>query len=285
MKLSAVCCGRNDNYGGHFLESALYSLNSMLKTFDEVVYVDWNTEEGKKIVTDELHLENRDKLRVFHITPDLVKKITNGTPTPPMCEVLARNIGIRRATGDIIFSVNLDLIISTREQIDLMCQKLEMGDMITLTKQDVELEDLKKHFGDKTDIQHLMPVIFGVWPIQKRLMIPILSMNKELMLKQPEDNHHVCASIIQACGDFQVAHRETWFKIKGFEENMTKRLYHDTNVQYKVIMSGGKILASNTPHIYHIEHDRNNSPENTNIIKHSYPSTNDEEWGSVKYIS
>jgi hypothetical protein len=282
MKLSAVCCGRNDNYGGHFLESALYSLNSMLKTFDEVVYVDWNTEEGKKIVTDELHLENRDKLRIFHITPDLVKKITNGTPTPPMCEVLARNIGIRRATGDIIFSVNSDLIISTREQIDLMCQKLEVGDMITLTKQDVELEDLKKHFGDETDIQHLMPVIFGVWPIQKRLMIPILSMNKELMLKQPEDKHHQCASIIQACGDFQVAHRETWFKIKGFEESMTKRLYNDTNVQYKVIMSGGKILASNTPHIYHIEHERNNSPENTNIIRHSYPSTNDEDWGSIE---
>tara|TARA_B110001452_G_scaffold137529_1_gene114322 strand:- start:42 stop:815 length:774 start_codon:yes stop_codon:yes gene_type:complete len=256
----------------------------MLKTFDEVVYVDWNTEEGKKIVTDELQLENRDKLRVFHVTPDLVKKITNGTPTPPMCEVLARNIGIRGATGDIIFSVNLDLIISPREQIDLMCQNLKMGDMITLTKQDVELDDLKKHFGDETDIQHLMPIIFGVWPIQKRLMLPVLSMNKELMLKQPEDNHHVCASIIQACGDFQVAHRETWFKIKGFEESMTKRLYHDTNVQYKVIMNGGKILASNTPHIYHIEHERNNSPENTNIIKHSYPSTNDEEWGSIKYI-
>lgn len=283
MKLSAVCCGRNDNYGGHFLESALYSINSMLKTFDEVVYVDWNTEEGKKIVTDELHLENRDKLRVFHVTPDLVKKITNGTPTPPMCEVLARNIGIRRATGDIIFSVNSDLIISPREQIDLMCQNLKMGDMITLTKQDVELDDLKKQFGDETDIQHLMPIIFGVWPIQKRLMLPVLSMNKELMLKQPEDKHHICASIIQACGDFQVAHRETWIKIKGFEENMTKRLYHDTNVQYKVIMNGGKILASNTPHIYHIEHERNNSPENTNIIKHSYPSTNDEDWGSIKY--
>jgi len=144
MKLSAVCCGRNDNYGGHFLDSALYSINSMLKTFDEVIYVDWNTEEGKKIVTDELHLENRDKLRVFHITPDLVKKITNGTPTPPMCEVLARNIGIRKATGDIIFSVNPDLIIAPREQIDLMCQNLKMGDMITLTKQDVELDDLKK---------------------------------------------------------------------------------------------------------------------------------------------
>jgi hypothetical protein len=283
MKLSAVCCGRNDNYGGHFLDSALYSINSMLKTFDEVIYVDWNTEEGKKIVTDELHLENRDKLRVFHITPDLVKKITNGTPTPPMCEVLARNIGIRKATGDIIFSVNPDLIIAPREQIDLMCQNLKMGDMITLTKQDVELDDLKKQFGDETDIQHLMPIIFGVWPIQKRLMLPVLSMNKELMLKQPEDKHHICASIIQACGDFQVAYKNTWYEIRGFEEAMTRRLYHDTNVQYKVIMNGGKILASNTPHIYHIEHERNNSPENTNIIKHSYPSTNDEDWGSIKY--
>ena len=80
MKLSAVCCGRNDNYGGHFLESALYSLNSMLKTFDEVVYVDWNTEEGKKIVTDELHLENRDKLCVFHVTQILWKKLPTGHP-------------------------------------------------------------------------------------------------------------------------------------------------------------------------------------------------------------
>jgi len=282
MKLSAVCCGRNDNYGGHFLESALYSLNSMLKTFDEVVYVDWNTEEGKKIVTDELHLENRDKLCVFHVTPDLVEKITNGTPTPPMCEVLAKNIGIRRATGDIICCVNLDVIVPPREHIDLMYQKLEVGDMITLTKQDVELDDLKKQFGDETDIQHLMPIIFGVWPIQKRLMLPVLSMNKELMLKQPEDKHHICASIIQACGDFQVAHRETWFNIKGFEESMTKRLYNDTNVQYKVIMAGGNILASNTPHIYHIEHERNNIPENTNIIRHSYPSTNDEDWGSIE---
>ena len=121
MKLSAVCYGRNDNYGGHFLESALYSINSMLKTFDEVVYVDWNTEEGKKIVTDELHLENRDKLCVFHVTPDIVEKITNGTPTPPMCEVLAKNIGIRRATGDIICCVNLDVIVPPREHIDLYC--------------------------------------------------------------------------------------------------------------------------------------------------------------------
>ena len=34
-------------------ERANYSINSMLETFDEVVYVDWNTEDGKNILTEE----------------------------------------------------------------------------------------------------------------------------------------------------------------------------------------------------------------------------------------
>ena len=50
MTVSAIICGRNDNYGGHLIERATYSIYSMLDTFDEVIYVDWNTESGKKIL-------------------------------------------------------------------------------------------------------------------------------------------------------------------------------------------------------------------------------------------
>ena len=96
MKLSAVCCGRNDNYGGHLLESAVYSLNSMLQSFDEVIYVDWNTEEGKKTVAAELEskLTNIDRLRVIEVTPAQVKKIMGDAPVQPMCEVMARNLSL-----------------------------------------------------------------------------------------------------------------------------------------------------------------------------------------------
>ena len=59
MTVSAIICGRNDNYGGHLIERATYSINSMLDTFDEVIYVDWNTESGKKILTDELNIKDR----------------------------------------------------------------------------------------------------------------------------------------------------------------------------------------------------------------------------------
>ena len=78
MTISAIICGRNDNYGGHLIERATYALNSLLETFDEVVYVDWNTDEGKKILTDEIEIKDRTKLKVITINPERVKELTNG---------------------------------------------------------------------------------------------------------------------------------------------------------------------------------------------------------------
>jgi len=36
MKLSAVICSRNDNYGGNLIERATYCFNSMVDCMDEV---------------------------------------------------------------------------------------------------------------------------------------------------------------------------------------------------------------------------------------------------------
>lgn len=43
MKITAVIVSRNDNYGGHLNERATYALNSAINTYDEVIYVDWNS--------------------------------------------------------------------------------------------------------------------------------------------------------------------------------------------------------------------------------------------------
>jgi hypothetical protein len=43
MKITAVVVSRNDNYGEHLLERATYALNSAINTYDEVIYVDWNS--------------------------------------------------------------------------------------------------------------------------------------------------------------------------------------------------------------------------------------------------
>ena len=286
MKISAVICGRNDNYGGHLNESATYSINTILETFDEVIYVDWNTEYGKSILTDNLKLKNREKLRVITVTPSMCEEFMgkeNYNKGQKMCEVLARNVGIRRATGHIIVDTNIDVIVPPRKYLDLLLKELKQMEMITIAKQDVELSDLDKQFGKDSinwpEFQSLMPLLFGNWPISKRLMSPYLAINKDILDKIPVQNHHTVASIIMACGDFQIAHRDTWWKIRGFEESMIKRLYIDTSVQYKVIMAGGSVRATNFPPVYHIEHHRDNNPSVQNSIEMNNTTTNPTTWG------
>jgi|TARA_B100002019_G_scaffold293524_1_gene321931 hypothetical protein len=279
MTISAIICGRNDNYGGHLIERATYSINSLLETFDEVVYVDWNTEHGKKILTDELEIKDRSKLKVITITPDKVKELTNGEKIQPMCEVLSRNIGIRNTTGDIIVSTNIDIIAPPRNQLDLVVSNLKPMELLTITRKDIELSDMNKAFNTIPFRNERMSLLFGVDSIHNKLMSPYLEMTKEIIDKFPEKNHHTLASIICGCGDFQIAHKETWYKIKGFEESMKKRQYSDTTVQYKVIMENGIVRASNFPPIYHLEHERDNSANILNSISMLKFTTNSDNWG------
>ncbi len=279
MTISAIICGRNDNYGGHLIERATYSINSLLETFDEVVYVDWNTEHGKKILTDELEIKDRSKLKVITITPDKVKELTNGEKIQPMCEVLSRNIGIRNTTGDIIVSTNIDIIAPPRNQLDLVASNLKPMELLTITRKDIELSDMNKAFNTIPFRNERMSLLFGVDSIHNKLMSPYLEMTKEIIDKFPEKNHHTLASIICGCGDFQIAHKETWYKIKGFEESMKKSQYSDTTVQYKVIMENGIVRASNFPPIYHLEHERDNSANILNSISMLKFTTNSDNWG------
>lgn len=279
MKISAVICGRNDDYGGNLIERATYSINSLLETFDEVIYVDWNTDTDKKILTDDLNINDRSKLKVFTITPDKVLDLTRGEKVQPMCEVLSRNIGIRRATGDIIVSTNIDIIAPSREQLDIATSKLRKMEMITVNRKDLELNEMNKVFSKIPFSSDNVSLVFGVDSLHAKLMSPFVEVTENIMDQFPEKNHHTLASVICGCGDFQIAHRETWYKIKGFEESMKKRQYADTTVQYKVLMEGGIVRASNFPPIYHLNHERDNNPSILNSIDMVKTTQNDETWG------
>jgi hypothetical protein len=104
-------------------------------------------------------------------------------------------------------------------------------------------------------------------------------MDKPTIETLPMNAHHTASSIICACGDFQVARREIWFKIRGFEESMIKRLYVDSIVQYKAILEGATVRATNFPPVYHLEHARNNAPDLLNTEIPPSLGSNPETWG------
>ena len=285
MKVSAVIVGRNDDYGGRLNERATYCFNTMLDAFDEVIYVDWNSENGRALTEDLEITVNRDRLKVIKVSPTMCEALM-GTEKFKMsnkcCQVLAKNIGIRRATGDIIVATNVDIIPPRRDYLDVLINSMEPSDFVTISKHDVDIDKVNDIFNGCASYQKLrdlLPLYYGLNPVSARLMIPYITMTKEAMMTLPPHAHHVASSVIMACGDFQIAHRDMWFKIKGYEESMIKRLYDDSIVQYKAILLGdATIRATNFPPVYHLDHARNNAPE---LLNEQIPpiGQNPDTWG------
>ena len=243
MKITAVVCSRNDNYGGNLVERSTFCLNSMIETFDEVIYIDWNSPVRSLIYEIYPNLIKKGKLKHCIIPPDVVDIMTKYDPdAQKCCEVLARNIGIRRATGDWILSTNIDVFAPKRELID---------------------KKINEHWNDKTfyvvsrrEINLQQIVQFGYKDIEaarNHLYATVTEERKLFEKVQSGDDY----SIINCCGDFQITHRNVWNEIRGFEETLIYPLYSDTNVQKKSVMHGYKLVALFDIPFFHMYHPIN----------------------------
>ena len=116
-RLSAVIISRNDE-NVDILNRTILSLNTFINSFDEVVFVDWNS----NVPTLDVIRNNifaKGKLKHIVVTPDQVKTITeHRTDMPNINQPLARNVGLRRCTGDILVSTNIDILCPHRPIID-----------------------------------------------------------------------------------------------------------------------------------------------------------------------
>jgi hypothetical protein len=277
MKLSAVIVSRNDNYGGHLIRTANFCLNSMLKEFDEVVYVDWNSPGGVPL-TDVCEIYNRDKLKVIVVSEDDAKRMC---PDYHICEVIGRNIGIRNATGDYIVSTNIDIIPPKRSHIDAVISEIPPKSLITIASNDTTIEVVEEVTKNNSSVNETLPYYIGVNPVTKnRCLSPFMAIDNNILNSVPAESKFHVTSVIMSCGDFQIAHRDTWFEIKGFEESMLKRGFADGVVQHKIIKNGGKVIALVLPPVYNIQHERTSDPSVLNDIKFAPDvSLNTDDWG------
>lgn len=285
MKWSVIIYSRNDNYGGDLNTRATFCFNTMLAAFDEVVYVDWNSPEGKVPLVDDLDIVvNPERLKVIVITPAMAKELMGDhyEISPPCCEVLSRNIGLRHATGDIIVSASNDLVVPPREQLEPLLNDLGPGDMICLKRSHTQKDEVLKYFEENKSYLATRDALLANHPSDPMddycCMSHILEINRDILMRVPPQYHFSAISIFSGCGDFQIAHRDTWFGIRGFEEFQYKRNFMDTQINLKVIMSGGTVKARNMPPLYHISHGMDKThAENTLELVHF--TRNPENWG------
>lgn len=242
MTTTAVIVSRNDNYGENLHERATYCLNSMINSFSEVIYIDWNSPTHSLLWDIQNNINFKGNLKHIIINPDIAKQLTNYDPDSQVCcETLARNLGIRRASGDWIVSTNIDIIAPKKEDIEqLITNKLLKNTFYTVSRRPVELSTINS-LSFKYDLDKL----------------------RDYLTSMSEERHYTEAvvtgddySIINCCGDFQIAHKDVWNTIRGFEEDLIYTLYSDTNVQKKAVMHNFGLKALYEPALFHINHGK-----------------------------
>ena len=248
MKLSAVVVTRNDNYGGNLKERATYCLNSAIDTYDEVIYVDWNSPTHSLLYDIKDNLITQGNLKHIVIPPEASKALTNNDPQAQLCcEVLARNIGLRRASGDYIISTNIDVIAPRRDHLEKAINKFDKNTFYTISRRHTDWDQIMKYHGGKLTVDNLKEFK----GLRDYLIENSVERIHEEKVGEPSDDNY---SIINCCGDFQIAPKHIWKEIRGMEEELIYCLHTDTNIQKKAVMHGFNLKALFSPALFHIDH-------------------------------
>ncbi len=277
ITLGAVVISRNDNYGGDLARKFTYTLSALLANFDQVYYVDWNSPTQSLFEEVRLEIPSTGKLHVITITPEMVPLLTENDPDVQFCvEVLARNIGARRLNTDYIISTNSDVMVVSRENIIKNISGADTFDVIART--DIPFSTVTGLPYGSQQLFDYMLAHRALWQFNQHQSGSPLG---------PQDRW----SLISCCGDFQLAHRDIWHNIRGFEENLVYRGYADSNIQRKADFAGYKLNLVRDTLAFHFTHYPDSGSTGGNSARWNTPAaiydyngtTNNENWGFADY--
>ena len=242
MKTAFILYSRNDGYKEK--ERFLIHIKTILETFDELIYVDWNSEGDSflyEIIDD---IPKTGRIKHFVVSPYYHKLLTNNDPDVQACNnVLAVNLALRRTDADWVVIGNIDIIPPTKEEWHGFLNKANFNTFYTFSRRDIDydqvilnkdrLDDYRKYLNSTTEARHFPAMV------------------------TPNDTY----SLINCCGDFQLAHKNVWGTIKGLEEQMIYSCFVDTNVQKKAVLNGFGLEAVYDVPVYHMSHKTNRIPQ------------------------
>ena len=231
MKIASVVVNRNDGYKD--FKRGIIHFKLMCESFDEVNYVDWNSPEGSFIWEIENKIPKKGKINHYCIPPSIVDQMIMDKNAQKCNESLSRNIAIRRSKADWVVSTNIDIIPPTRRELKNLIKTLDKNTFYTVSRREAPKDIIYNN------------------PINKlRESLSTIPARHFPAKVTPNDNY----SLINCCGDFQIAHKSVWDELKGFEEEMIYACYVDSNIQKKSILANFNLKVLYEPALYHMEH-------------------------------
>ncbi len=276
-ELTIVATSRNDNHGDDltlrtnaFLES-IYQSAQNSNYIVEVIIVEWNPPLNRSSLHEILSkpsVESGVTLRIIKVPGEVHNRFENASKIH-LYQMIAKNVGIRRAKSENILCTNVDILF-TKEVFEWLKKNgIKKGNFYRTNRCDIPAEVLKignyeerinfakkniiKRLGKSTNHEALhLPdffyistkfaallnfIIINVWKIYRKQSYPYFTLDFE------------------ACGDFTLMTKEDWLDIEGYAELDMYSIHIDSMALWSCAAKGKKqIILPKKCSVYHIDH-------------------------------
>jgi hypothetical protein len=143
--LSVVATARNDDHGGNLLGRMQVFVDAWINQCkkhnlaSELILVEWNPPPDRPKLAKALRWPSDTgpcHVRIIEVPPELHQRYRHAAALP-LYQMIAKNVGIRRARGEFIVATNIDVVFSD-ELVEFLAQrKLRTGHIYRIDRTDV----------------------------------------------------------------------------------------------------------------------------------------------------
>src|SRR5438270_12732264 len=135
--ISLVVTARNDNHGGSLLSRMQAFVNGWIGQckrhglLSELIVVDWNPPQDRPPLMEALRWPEDTRpcdVRFIQVPLEIHSRFRHADVLP-LYQMIAKNVGIRRARGQFILATNIDIIFSDELMQYLAQGRLQLGRM------------------------------------------------------------------------------------------------------------------------------------------------------------
>ena len=282
--LTLVAASRNDDHGGNTLYRTQIFVDSFLEQSErhrlhtELILVEWNPPGDRAPLAEVVRWDHQNAwvdCRVITVPYERHILIRFGRVLP-LFQMIAKNVGIRRARGEFVLATNIDILFSDElmarvAQRDFRADRVyrcDRFDVDSSIPKDVPLDEkLGFAWGNLVRRNHRLgppdvvaPQLEGA-PLDVVINAALASGQFDLETEGDSLALIAKASIpplwlhLNACGDFTLLHRDAWAKIGGYAEFEMFSLHLDSLGVVIAHLSGFRETWLPPPAVcFHIEH-------------------------------
>lgn len=280
-QLSVVATSRNDDHGGNLLARMQLFIDGFAEQAErhelpvELIVVEWNPPADRPALIDALRWNPGKMFQPVVITvPAEVHGTLANSARLPMYQMIAKNVGIRRARAPYVLATNIDILLS-EELFEYLKTDLKPNAMYRVDRLDVvaqldgpelpspasvrSLRPLREHGIDGLRYPGAPPsaVPGRTWRDLSR--IPMAALDRILLPRLHTSG----------CGDFTLTSRQVWDSLRGYPEWPIFSWHIDGVVLYQAYAAGVEMVNLQPPRTaLHLEHSQGSgwTPEGSDAL-------------------